>query len=210
MRLAGLAQNRDGGGCASSAPNITRPCSQLPYPVGQRSQAREAPVPGRLWKTWLFPGGVLLTLAAAVFHSPLFPQVAPSLSFFYGAVFAAGLLLAWRFNSSRILFSLLVLLLAHKAVQFFAAGQIHTGPGRTVAVLMAMLVPLNFIFFALIRERGLVVAGIGPRFLLLFLESVIVTVWCRPENSGAIFQTAAAPLPPWSMVGFAAGLAVMV
>ena len=54
--------------------------------------------------------------------SSLFVQIAPSLAFCYVAVFAAGLLLAWRFNSSRVLFSLLVLLLAHRAVEFFSNG----------------------------------------------------------------------------------------
>jgi len=45
----------------------------------------------------------------ALVNSPFFPQVASSLSFYYAAAFAAGLFLAWRFNSSRILFSLLTL-----------------------------------------------------------------------------------------------------
>jgi len=121
-------------------------------------------VNGRTWKAWLVPGGLLLALVAAVVNSSLFPQIAPSLAFYYVAVFAAGLLLAWRFNSSRVLFSLLVLLLAHRAVNFFSAGQIqagslqagsvHTGPGRTAVALAALLIPLNFIVFATMRERG--------------------------------------------------------
>ena len=49
---------------------------------------------GRTWKAWLVPGGLLLALAAALVNSSLFAQVAPSLSFYYVAVFAAGLLLA--------------------------------------------------------------------------------------------------------------------
>jgi len=131
------------------------------------------------------PGGLLLALAAALVNSSLFAQVASSLGFYYFAVFAAGLLLAWRFNSSRVLFSLLVLLLAHKAVVFFSAGQSLAGPGRTAVVLAAFLIPLNFVAFAHMRERGLIFAGIAPRFGLLFLESVVFAVWCRPENSPA-------------------------
>jgi len=72
------------------------------------------------------------------------------------------LLLAWRFNSSRVLFSLLVLLLAHRAVAFFSAGQLHSGPARTAIALAALLIPLNLIAFAQMRERGLIVAGIAP------------------------------------------------
>src|SRR6266853_3231394 len=90
---------------------------------------------GRTWQPWLVPGGLLLALAAALVNSSLFIQIAPSLSFYYVAVFGAGLLLAWRFNSSRLLFSLLALLLAHRAVAFFSNGQLKTGPLQTGNVL---------------------------------------------------------------------------
>lgn len=166
-------------------------------------------MPGRGWKTWLFPGAVLLALSAALANSPLFPQIAPSLSFYYVAVFAAGLLLSWRFNSSRILFSLVVLLLAHKAVDFFAQGQVRSGPGHTAALLMAFLVPINFALFAIIKERGFIFAGVGPRFALLFFESVMVAVWCRPENN-IVVRTPKSGLPLWGLMGFAAAIGVFI
>ena len=175
----------------------------------------------RTWKAWLVPGGLLLALAATLVSSSLFIQIAPSLPFYYIAVFAAGLLLAWRFNSSRVLFSLLVLLLAHRAVDFFAAGQLHTGqlhpdqvltgPGRMAVALAALLIPLNFIVFAFMRERGLIIAGIAPRFGLLFLESVAFAVLCRPENSPASPHHPAAPaIPLWILLSFVAAIAVFV
>jgi len=164
-----------------------------------------------IWKSWLFPGGLLMALSAALVNSSLLSRLAPSLGFYYFAVFAAGLLLAWRFNSSRVLFSLLVLLLAHRAVEFFSAGNIRTGPGRTAVVLAALLIPLNSIALTFLRERGLTMAGIAPRFALLFLQSVVVAVLCRPENASA----AAAPghrtgLPWWTVIAFAAAMAVLV
>jgi diguanylate cyclase (GGDEF)-like protein len=166
---------------------------------------------GRTWKAWLVPGGLLLALAGALVSSSLLVQVAPSLSFYYVAVFAAGLLLAWRFNSSRVLFSLLVLLLAHRAVDFFSAGQVHTGPGRTAVVLAALLIPLNFIVFASMRERGLTIAGIAPRFGLLFLESVGFAVLCRPENSPAEpHHSGANAIPLWILLSFVAAVAVFI
>jgi diguanylate cyclase (GGDEF)-like protein len=168
-------------------------------------------VNGRTWKAWLVPGGLLLALAAALVNSTLFIQVAPSLAFYYVAVFVGGLLLAWRFNSSRVLFSLLVLLLAHRAVDFFSHGQIHGGPGRTAVALAALLIPLNFIVFAAMRERGLVIAGIAPRFGLLFLESVIFAVLCRPENSPARpLHAGEAAIPLWILLSFVAATAVFV
>lgn len=165
---------------------------------------------GKMWKAWLVPGGLLLALSAALVDSPLFGLVAPSLAFYYVVVFAGGLLLAWRFNSSRILFSLLVLLLAHRAVEFFSAGQVHSGPGRTVVVLAALLIPINLIAFASMRERGLVIAGIAPRFGLLFLESVAVAVLCRPENSRAVAHPSTAPVPLWVFLSFVAAVVVFI
>ncbi len=180
---------------------------------------------GRTWQPWLVPGGLLLALAAALVNSSLFVQVAPSLGFYYVAVFAAGLLLAWRFNSSRLLFSLLALLLAHRAAAFFSNGPIQTGqiqtgnvligPGRTAVALAALLIPLNFIVFAQMRERGLTIAGIAPRFGLLFLESVVFAVLCRPENSfeyGSAnpLHPGAFPIPLWILLSFVAAIAVFV
>ena len=157
------------------------------------------------------PGGLLLALAAALVNSSLFAQIAPSVAFYYVGVFAAGLALAWRFNSSRVLFSLLVLLLAHRAVDFFSAGQVHTGPGRMAVVLSALLIPLNVIVFASMRERGLIFAGIAPRFGLLLMESVVFAVLCRPENSLADpHHPSSAAMPLWILLSFAAAIAVFV
>jgi len=166
---------------------------------------------GNIWKVWLVPGGLLLALSAALVNSSLLGRVAPSLGFYYFAVFAAGLLLSWRFNSSRVLFSLLVLLLAHRAVDFFSLGQTHTGPGRTAVILVALLIPLNYIALAFMRERGLTIAGIAPRFGMLFLQSVVVAVLCRPENSGTVSAPSGEnALPPWALIGFVAAVVSIV
>jgi diguanylate cyclase (GGDEF)-like protein len=156
------------------------------------------------------PGGLLLALTAALVNSSFFAQVAPSLGFYYVAVFAAGMLLAWRFNSSRALFSLLVLLLAHRAVEFFSAGPLLSGPGRMAVALAAVLVPLNFMLFAQMRERGLIMAGIIPRFGVLFFESVAFAVLCRPENSPAVTHEGADAIPSWILLSFAAAIALFV
>lgn len=165
----------------------------------------------RAWKAWLIPGGLLLALAATLVNSSLFGQIAPSLGFYYVAVFAAGLLLAWRFNSSRVLFSLLALLLAHRAVNFFAAGQMYSAPATTAAVLAALLVPVNLVIFGIMRERGLVVGGIVPRFGILFSESVVFAILCRPENqSPGPHHPAADGIPLWTLLSFVVALAVFI
>lgn len=188
--------------------NIIPSRSGLPYPKHVNAST---------WKAWLVPGGLLLALAATLVNSSLFVQVAPSLPFYYIGVFAAGLLLAWRFNSSRVLFSLLTLLLAHRAVDFFSASQPHatfarqlpSGSGHNAVVLAALLIPLNFFAFAITRERGIIIAGIAPRLGLLFIESVIVAVLCRPENSPAATHPGGA-IPLWILSSFVISIAVFV
>ena len=160
----------------------------------------------------MVPGGVLLSLAVALVNGPLFAQVASSLSFYYAAAFAAGLLLAWRFNSSRILFSLLTLLLAHRAVDFFSAGHAYSEPGHMAVILAALLIALNFIVFAAMRERGFVIAGIAPRFGLLFIESVVVAALCRPENSVVVprHPPSLSSVPVWAMAGLVAAVGLFI
>ena len=189
---------------------ITVHAKMLPYAeVDSHDEGGE--VNAKTYKTWLMPGGVLLALVAGLVNSPALALVAPSLSFYYVAAFAGGLVLAWRFNSSRILFSLLTLLLAHRAVDFFAAGQVRSGPGHTAVLLSAILIPLNFIVFATTRERGVVIAAVAPRFGLLFLESVVVAVLCRPENSGVIArQSKGDGVPIWMLLGFVVAVVVFI
>lgn len=137
-------------------------------------------------KPLLLPGGALLAIAALVLEGELFPLSPPAVDLYYYGVFAAGVLLAWRFHSSRILFALLTLFLAHRAVEFFSAGRVlPMGPGRIALEATTFLVPLNFIVLSLTRERGVAIPGISSRSVMLFLEAVFVAVICRPgENSG--------------------------
>ena len=77
------------------------------------------------------PGGILLLLAAVLLHGGLLAIPASAIDFYYYTVFAAALLLAWRFHSSRVMFTLLTLLLAQRAMDFFGGGKIApSGPGR--------------------------------------------------------------------------------
>jgi diguanylate cyclase (GGDEF)-like protein len=138
-------------------------------------------------KSLVMPGGILLLAAAVLLQGGFLTISAAAVSFYYYAVFLAGILLAWRFHSSRVLFALVSLFLAHRAMDFFSAGRVASaGPGRIALEAVAILLPLNFIAFSLIRERGFALPAIASRLMLLFLESVFVAVLCRPgATSGA-------------------------
>lgn len=143
-------------------------------------------------KSLLFPGGALLLLAAALLQDRFLTIPAPAIDFYYYAAFAAGVLLAWRFHSARLMFALLTLLLAHRAIEFFSNGRIAgSGPGRIAFEAVAFLLPLNFAAFSLLRERGLAFPAVASRLGLLFVESVFVAVICRPGETGPWFLRSA-------------------
>jgi diguanylate cyclase (GGDEF)-like protein len=141
-----------------------------------------------MWKPFFIPGGALFLAAAALLQSGIVPVSSSAVDFYYWAAFAAGILLAWRFHSSRVLFALFSLLLAHRALVFFSAMHIvPNGPGRTALQAVAFLLPINFVILAVTRERGMAVTAMAPRLGLLFLEAVFVAVICRPGETTAPF-----------------------
>lgn len=143
-------------------------------------------------KSLFVPGGVLLLAATVLLQAELLPISASAVDLSYFAIFAAGILLALRFHSSRIISVLVVLLLAHRAIEFFSSGRIvSTGPGRIAFEAIAFLLPVNFIILSWTRERGLGIPTTVPRLALLFVESVFVAVICRPgETTSPWFQHA--------------------
>ena len=172
-------------------------------------------------KRLFVPGGILLLVAVLLLAGGLPPISAAAVDFYYYAVFAAGILLAWRFHSSRVLFALITLLLAHRAIAFFSTGPaVSNGSGRIAFEAIAFLLPLNFIVLSLARECGLGIPAITPRLVLLFLESVFVAVLCRPGEtaSPAILRLALlnrslfhwTKIPQLALLAFAVGVSVLL
>jgi diguanylate cyclase (GGDEF)-like protein len=131
-------------------------------------------------KSLLLPGGVLLSGVAVLVYSGWLTLALPALSFLGYCALVGGMLLAWRFHSSRIFFALVVLFLAQEAIALFGSGRVAPGTSEwTAVVAAAVLVPLDFILIALMHERGFTVAATAPVGLFLFVQSVIVAVLCR-------------------------------
>ncbi len=144
----------------------------------------------RIWrkamvKALLVPGGVLLVCTVVLAHSGWLTLALPALSFLRYCAFLGGMLLAWRFHSSRVFLALITLFLAEQAVTAAGiAGYAAGAPGRAVLDAVALLVPLNLVLTAVMHERGMTVAGAAPMGMLLFVESVIVSVvWRAAEMS---------------------------
>lgn len=160
-------------------------------------------------KSLLLPGGVLLLGVAVLVYSGWLTLALPALSFLGYCALIGGMLLAWRFHSSRIFFALVVLFLAQEAIAFFGGGHIAPGtPGWTAVQAAAVLVPLDFVLIALMHERGFTVSATAPVGLFLFVQSVIVAVLCRvaeglPSPPVRAHHLAAAASMPVSIAGYA-------
>lgn len=144
----------------------------------------------RIWtkatlKTLAIPGGVLLACMIVLAHSGWLALTFPALSFLRYCALLGGMLLAWRFHSSRIFLALVTLFLAEQALSAAGADGFSLGtPGSRVLEAVVLLVPLNLVLTAVMHERGMTVAGTAPLGMLLFVESVIVSVlWRGAEMS---------------------------
>ena len=173
----------------------------------------------RTLKSLVLPGGIFLLAASVVFRGAFGPIPSAAVVFSFYAVFAGGILLAWRFHSSRILFALSTLFLGHRALEFFSSGRITSaGPGRIALEAVAFLLPLNFVAFSVFRERGLVFPAILPRLALLFFESVFVAIICRPGETIApgflhprfLGHLSGTPIPTLAVLAFAAAFGTLL
>jgi diguanylate cyclase (GGDEF)-like protein len=170
----------------------------------------------RVWsrttlKSLLVPGGILLLGIAGLVYSGWLTLALPALSFLNYCALIGGMLLAWRFHSSRSFFALVVLFLAQQAISSFGGGHVAPGtPGWTALQAASVLVPLNFVLIALMHERGFTVSSIAPVVLFLFVQSVIVAVLCRaaeglPVSSVRVHHVATeVSLPVFALLAFGA------
>jgi diguanylate cyclase (GGDEF)-like protein len=164
-------------------------------------------------KALFVPGSLILAAAVFIAHSGLLTLAAPAISFLYYASALGGLLLAWRFHSTRIFSAVSVLILAQWSLAAFAAPITTGSPSEVALHAAAVLVPLNFILVAFMQEQGFSVASMSPVALFLFVQTVIVWVLCRaavsptgirssPRGAGSL------PLPAFAWIAF--GLAIIL
>ncbi|HUI38991.1 MAG TPA: GGDEF domain-containing protein [Candidatus Nitrosotalea sp.] len=148
-------------------------------------------------KALLLPGGIVLPAVAILAHSGWLTLPLPALTFLYYCALAGGMLLAWRFHSSRIFFALLALFLAQQATSVFGASYAVPGTaGWTALQAAAVLVPFNFVAIALMHERGFTVPGLAPIALFLFVQSVVVAVLCSAAKEPATLASRAQHASP--------------
>ena len=134
----------------------------------------------------LVPGGLLL-LAATAFLQLAPPETVQALLpvFPYG-VFAAGVLLGWRFERSRLVFAVIALALAEWALHHFAASPtVEASTARIVFNAVAFLLPLNLVLLSFAPERGTLTGRGLLRLALLLVQIPVVMLLTHPALLGA-------------------------
>src|SRR5580704_13234419 len=147
-------------------------------------------------KSLLTPA-IWILAVAILLHTGLVTPSAVLITFAFYAALIAGLLIAWKFHSSRIFCALLVLFLAEQGISYYSGGHVAaSGPGSTALAAVGLLLPLDFVLLSFTLEKGFTFPSIAPPSLLLFVESVIVAVVCRPDPLANAPRTLHHPLLP--------------
>lgn len=138
------------------------------------------------------PGGLLAAaFAVPAFFLPLPPLLQHFLPFYPLLVLGAGLFFAWRFNRSRLLFALLLLVIAERIL-----GRVPAAPDLLAA--LRLLLPLNLALVAGYTERGLVTPAGLSRLGLIGLQAGGVAL-LQLQRPGLLQQLATRTLFPWPL-----------
>ncbi len=169
-------------------------------------------------KSLLIPG-IFLAVLAAVLSTGIFPLSTPVVVFAFYCAVIGGLLLAWRFHSTRIFFAVLVVFLSQQAVSYYAlfseGAHTHSSSPTIALSAIGLLLPVNFVLLSLRQEKGFGFPAVAPMGLLLFVQSVFVAVMCRsvaPDTTPRLTYaaTATVPLPFPTLVAFGAAALVLL
>ena len=167
----------------------------------------------------LLPGALLLVATTIALHpTGLRNAVAPIIPAFPITVLAGGILLGWRFDRSRLVLALAVLLLTERSLLAWAPVSSAGGEtGRAIFGALTLLVPLDLAALAWLPERGLLARPGRLALGLLAAEIVLLALLCQPlflpltgwlDTSRGVGGLAALPQP--ALVVFALAFLVIV
>lgn len=178
-----------------------------------------APMLTRRLVALVFPEGLLLLAVVALMHwGAAAPSAAPAVRLYPIVVLAAGVLLCWRFQRGRLLFALLGLAIADRALLWLApldSGASHAGPVvvRTVAIML----PASLLALALVGECGaLTETGLRRTTVLATEVALLLVVWllsaAYPERLAEALDLTFLPneLVDWLPLGQPAAVAALL
>src|SRR5881394_1244793 len=130
----------------------------------------------------LVPEVPILIAAALLLTRPALRPAADGLDrVFPFAVVAAALLLGWRFNRSRLVFTIALLGVA----EYLLLGGVDTQRDRVFFHAMTFLLPINLALVALLPERGTLTPAGLLRWIMLGLQVMLVVFLAKsfPDNA---------------------------
>ena len=165
------------------------------------------------------PSSLLLVFSALLIRVGVLadPQ-SPLVKFLPVVVFGIGLALSAFFRRSRLFFALMMLALAQSAFAW-VIPRLSVDSAKIVANAIAILLPLNLLVLAFLRERGIVSPAGRRRLAMVALQVMSVAILCMPAVAQIAAQLRRAFIPlifsQWSglsqpaLLAFILSIAVM-
>ena len=160
------------------------------------------------------PGSLLLVFSALLIRVGVLSDAqSPIVRFLPAVVFAVGLALSAFFRRSRLFFALLVLALSQRAFAW-VIPHVSDGAARITADAIGILLPLNLLVLAFLRERGIISPAGRRRLAIVVLQVMGVAILCMPAMAHISAQLSRAFVPEifsrWSGLSQAALLAFIL
>src|ERR1700743_3969961 len=126
------------------------------------------------------PGSLLLVFSALLIRvGVLADPKSPVVKFFPVVVFGVGLALSAFFRRSRLFFALLVLALAQSTFSWITPS-LEPNSAQIIANAIAILLPINLLVLAFLRERGIVSPAGRRRLAMVALQVMAVAILTMP------------------------------
>jgi diguanylate cyclase (GGDEF)-like protein len=142
------------------------------------------------------PGSLLLVFSALLIRVGVLsdPQ-APVVKFYPVVVFGVGLALSAFFRRSRLFFALLALGLAQSTFTW-VMPHLSASSAQTTANAIAIMLPLNLLVLAFLRERGIISPAGRRRLAIVALQVMSVAILCMPALARVAVQLNRTFVPP--------------
>ncbi|HEV8492461.1 MAG TPA: GGDEF domain-containing protein, partial [Candidatus Angelobacter sp.] len=141
------------------------------------------------------PGSLLLVFSALLIRVGVLDDPrSPIVRFLPVVVFGVGLGLSAFFRRSRLFFALLALALAQSAFAW-VMPRLSAGSASITANAIGILLPLNLLALAFLRERGIISPAGRRRLAFVALQVMSVAILCMPATANIATQLGRAFIP---------------
>jgi len=147
----------------------------------------------RLLNGLLAPGGVLLLAAWSLNHEPVVRDaVLPYAAYFCFGTLAAAVLLSWYHDQARLLGVASAVALTVSTLERWPDNLNGAAPAAT------FLLPLNFVFFASSRERGVLSLDGGFKVGIVAAQAAVVAWMVQADRAIGSVLRLGSPFGEWS------------